>query len=117
LNRPQTLDSTNDLILKDSCPFKTSISSFPSLVEVNLAFKNLVKFFLLVKLFFNLALKGFSSLTPRIFKMYGYTKNLKQAEEEIGLPGSPKIAFSLPLNLANKIGLPGLIATPLKKFA
>ena len=49
--------------------------------------------------------------------MYGYTKNLKQAEEEIGLPGSPKIAFSLPLNLANKIGLPGLIATPLKKFA
>ena len=32
----------------------------------------------------------------------------------MGLPGSPKIAFSVLLNLANKIGLPGLIATPLK---
>ena len=34
----------------------------------------------------------------------------------MGLPGSPNIAFSIFLNLANKIGLPGLIKTPLKKF-
>ena len=33
----------------------------------------------------------------------------------MGLPGNPKKDFSLFLNLANKIGLPGLIATPLKK--
>ena len=34
----------------------------------------------------------------------------------MGLPGSPNIAFSTFLNLANKIGLPGLIETPLKKL-
>ena len=34
----------------------------------------------------------------------------------MGFPGSPKIAFSDFLNLANNIGLPGLMATPLKKF-
>ena len=32
------------------------------------------------------------------------------------MPGSPKIAFSVLLNLANNIGLPGLIETPLKKL-
>ena len=32
------------------------------------------------------------------------------------MPGSPNIAFSILLNLANSIGLPGLIVTPLKKF-
>ena len=34
----------------------------------------------------------------------------------MGLPGSPNITFSTFLNLANKIGLPGLIKTPLKKL-
>ena len=34
----------------------------------------------------------------------------------MGFPGSPNIAFSVFLNLANNIGLPGLIATPLKKL-
>jgi len=34
----------------------------------------------------------------------------------MGLPGRPNITFSIFLNLANKIGLPGLIETPLKKF-
>ena len=34
----------------------------------------------------------------------------------MGLPGRPNIAFSLFFNLANKIGLPGLIKTPLKKL-
>ena len=29
----------------------------------------------------------------------------------MGLPGNPKIAFCFPLNFANKIGFPGLIAT------
>ena len=33
------------------------------------------------------------------------------------MPGSPKITFSTLSNLANKIGLPGLILTPLKKLA
>ena len=32
------------------------------------------------------------------------------------MPGSPKIAFSIFLNFANNIGLPGLIKTPLKKL-
>ena len=48
------------------------------------------------------------------FKMYGITKNLKHAAEEIGFPGSPNIAFSFPLIFANIIGLPGLIAALLK---
>ena len=34
----------------------------------------------------------------------------------MGLPGNPKITFCFPLILANKIGFPGLIATPLKKL-
>ena len=32
------------------------------------------------------------------------------------MPGSPNIALSKPFNFANKIGLPGLIVTPLKKL-
>ena len=34
----------------------------------------------------------------------------------MGLPGNPKIAFSVFLNFANNTGLPGLIETPLKKL-
>ena len=34
----------------------------------------------------------------------------------MGLPGRANIAFSNFLNFANKIGFPGLIKTPLKKF-
>ena len=34
----------------------------------------------------------------------------------MGLPGRPNIAFSTFFNFANKIGLPGLINTPLKKL-
>ena len=60
-NKAQIFDLTNDLILKDSCPFKTSTSIFPFLVVVNLLLANLVKFFFLIKLFFKIALNGFSS--------------------------------------------------------
>ena len=59
---------------------------------------------------------GLSLLSLNVVDIYGYTKNLKQAAEDIGLPGNPKIAFSLFLIFANKTGFPGLIATPLKKF-
>ena len=48
------------------------------------------------------------------FLIYGYTKNLKHAADEIGFPGKPKIAFGFPFIFANKIGFPGLIATLLK---
>ena len=34
----------------------------------------------------------------------------------MGLPGRPNIALSKLFNFANKIGLPGLIETPLKKL-
>ena len=34
----------------------------------------------------------------------------------MGLPGRPNIALSKPFNFANRIGLPGLIETPLKKL-
>ena len=61
-----------------------------------------------------MALKGTSSGIPNIFLIYGKTKNLKQAADEIGFPGNPKIAFDLFFIFANRIGLPGLIATPLK---
>ena len=47
----------------------------------------------------------------------GKRKNLKHAAEEIGFPGRPKNAVFLFLNFENKIGLPGLIATPLKELA
>ena len=49
---PHTFALTKEFILKDSCPFKISISNFPLLVEVNFPFKNLVKFFFLFKLAF-----------------------------------------------------------------
>ena len=49
-----------------------------------------------------------------MLKIKGKTKNLKHAADDIGFPGSPKITFCFPLILANKTGLPGLIATPLK---
>ena len=75
-----------------------------------------MKFFFLTNLCFNLALNGFSSFILRIVERKGYTKNLKHAAEEIGLPGRPKKTFSLFLNFANKIGFPGLIATSLKKL-
>ena len=84
------------------------------MVVFNLLLANLVKFFFLTKLFFKTALKGFSSSRSKMFLIYGNTKNLKQAADEIGLPGKPKNAFCLPFIFANKIGFPGLIATPLK---
>ena len=51
---------------------------------------------------------------PSKMLKYGNTKNLKHAAEEIGFPGRPKIALDFPFTFANKIGLPGLIATLLK---
>ena len=75
-----------------------------------------MKSFFFLNSFLNLALKEISSFIPSKLLIYGYTKNLKQAADEIGFPGKPKIAFCFPLILANKIGLPGLIATLLKKF-
>ena len=69
-----------------------------------------------MKLFFKIALIGLSLCNPSTFAIYGKTKNLKQADDDIGFPGKPKIAFCFPLILANKIGLPGLIATLLKKL-
>ena len=64
----------------------------------------------------SVSIKLISSLSPNKLEIKGYTKNLKQATEEIGLPGRPKIAFCLFLILANKIGLHGLIST-LEKIA
>ena len=78
-NKDQILDFTNDFILNDSCPWRISTSIFPFLVVFNLLLANLVKFFFLVKLFFKIALKGFSSLRPKTYSIYGKTKNLKQA--------------------------------------
>ena len=66
-NKAQILDFTNDLILNDSWPWRTSTSIFPFLVVLNLLFANLVKFFFLVKLLFKIALKGFSSFSPKIY--------------------------------------------------
>ena len=65
-NKAQILDFTNDLILNDSWPLRTSTSIFPFLVVFNLLFANLVKFFFLEKLLFKIALKGFSSLSPKM---------------------------------------------------
>ena len=58
--------------------------------------------------------KEISSFIPSKLLIYGYTKNLKQAADEIGFPGKPKTALGLPFILANRIGFPGLIATLLK---
>ena len=102
-NKTQIFDFTNDLILKDSCPFKISTSNFPSLVVLNLLLTNLVNSFFFIKLFFNLDLIDLSRFKPKIFKIYGKTKNLKQAAVEIGFPGKPNITFDLPLNFANKL--------------
>ena len=113
-NKTQIFDFTNDLILKDSCPFKISTFNFPFLVVLNWLFTNLVKLIFLLKLFVKIALIDFSSYNPKAFKIYGITKNLKHAAEEIGFPGSPNIAFSFPLIFANIIGLPGRIAALLK---
>mgnify|MGYP005688829925 CR=1 FL=1 len=107
-------DLTKDLTLKDSCPCKISTSIFPFLVVLNLLFANLVIFFFLEKLFFKVALIGCSSVSPQLFSIKGITKNLKQADDDIGFPGSPKIAFCFPLILPNNIGFPGRIATLLK---
>ena len=93
LKTPHTFDLTNGFNLKDSWPCKISICKFPLLVEVSLPFINLVKFFFLTNLFFNLALNGFSSFILRTAERKGYTKNLKHAAEEIGLPGRPKKLF------------------------
>ena len=64
-------------------------------------------------LFFSFANIGFSTFKPKDLNNNGITKNLKQATEEMGLPGKPKKHLLL-LNFANMIGFPGLIATPLK---
>ena len=64
---------------------------------LNWLFTNLVKFFFLSKPFVKIAFIDFSSDNPKAFKIYGITKNLKHAAEEIGFPGSPNIAFSFPL--------------------
>ena len=58
----------------------------------------------------------FPEIIPKEVKINGYTKNLKQAAEEIGFPGKPKKTLFLFLNFANKIGFPGLIKAPLKKL-
>ena len=55
-----------------------------------------MKFFFILKPFVKIALIDFSSDNPKAFKIYGITKNLKHAAEEIGFPGSPNIAFSFP---------------------
>ena len=84
------------------------------MVVINLLFTKRVKFFFFVNFDLSIALKEFSSLIPSMFLIYGYTKNLKHAADEIGFPGNPNIAFDFPLIFANKIGFPGLIATLLK---
>ena len=78
-------------------------------------FINLVKFLFFEKLFFNFAIIGFSGLICNELNKNGKTKNLKQATEEMGFPGKPK-KHILFLNFANINGLPGLIATSLKKL-
>jgi len=108
-NKVQMFEFTKGFILNDSCPFKITTSNFPSLVVLNLLLANLVKFFFFEKVFFNLAFIGASVFKPKIFRIYGKMKNLKQAAVEIGFPGKPNITFDLPLNFANNIGLPGLI--------
>ena len=84
----------------------------PFFVKNNLPLINLVKFFLFTKLFFILAAIGFSCSNPRDEYKKGKTKNLKHAADDKGFPGKPKKTIFF-LNLANIIGLPGLIATPL----
>ena len=52
LKKVHALASVNDFILKDSCPFKTSISNIPLLFTITLLFKNLVNFFFFQIFFF-----------------------------------------------------------------
>ena len=76
---------------------------------------NIVNLLFFEKLFFNLAIIGFSNEKFKDLKINGKTKNLKHAAVDIGLPGNPK-KHLLFTNLAKSNGLPGLIATPLKIF-
>ena len=110
----QIFDFTNEWILKDSWPFRISTSILPSLVVLSLLFTNRVKFIFFLNSFFKIALIGLSFLVPKRFSKYGYTKNLKQAAVERGFPGRPNSTFCFPKIFPNKIGLPGLMATPLK---
>ena len=110
----QIFDLTNEWTLNDSCSFRISTSNLPFLVVFNLPLINRVKLISFTKLFLKTAFTDFSFSTFNDPNRYGKTKNLKHATDEIGLPGRPKKTFFLFLNLANKIGLPGLIATFLK---
>ena len=60
---------------------------------VILLLTNLVKSFFFLKSFFRIAFIGFSTLRLRVFSIKGYTKNLKQAADDIGFPGKPNIIF------------------------
>ncbi len=62
----------------------------PFLSKVNFPLTNLVNFFFLENLFFSFANIGFSAFKPKDLNNNGITKNLKQATEEMGLPGKPK---------------------------
>ena len=115
--KPHEFALVKEFIRKDSCPLRTSNSINPLLENEIFPLINLVKFFFLIKIFFNLALNGFSFFIFKEANRKGKTKNLKHAAEEMGFPGSPKNIVFLFLNFENKIGLPGLIATPLKKLA
>ena len=107
-NKPQQLEDIKDLILKDSWPLFISNSAIPFLEKDILPLTNLVKNFFFAKEFLILALIGFASIKPTEKYRKGNTKNLKQAAEDIGFPGSPKKAL-LFLNFVNIIGFPGLM--------
>ena len=115
--KPHEFALVKEFILKDSCPLSTSNSTNPFFENEIFPLINLVNFFFLIKTFFSLALKGFSFFMFKHVDRKGKIKNLKHAAEEIGFPGNPKNAVFLFLNFENKIGLPGLIATPLKELA
>ena len=74
-----------------------------------------MKSFFFLYLYFNLALKGLFPKKPIDPNINGKMKNRKHAAVETGFPGNPKKAVLL-LSFENRIGFPGLILTPLKKF-
>ena len=67
------------------------------------------------KLFFIFAIIDMFEFIPRDKYKKGKTKNLKHAADDKGFPGNPKKLIFF-LNLANIIGFPGRMATPLKVF-
>ena len=103
----------NGFILNDSCPSNILNSTRPFFEKDNLPLMNLVKFFFLVKLFLIFAIIDMFEFIPRDKYKKGKTKNLKHAADDKGFPGNPKKLIFF-LNLANIIGFPGRMATPLK---